>query len=180
MNTQGISVGDVVSWDDVDGPEHTWAPDRLVGEVREIKNGELHVKRCDGVESEGFHGPLWIVDNSTAANVRVTRTDTLAAVDRKAEPVFSGVLAYFPLTLRAMSRLSKAGNDKHNPGEPLHWNRAKSTDDADALARHLLDHAQDPTGVDPDSGELHAVSAAWRACAVAEKALEALAKGPRK
>jgi hypothetical protein len=102
-----------------------------------------------------------------------------AAVDRKAEPVFSGVMAYFPLTMRAMSRLSKAGNDKHNPGEPLHWNRATSMDDADALARHLLDHAQDPTGVDPDSGELHAVSTAWRACAVSEKALEALA-GTRK
>ncbi len=97
--------------------------------------------------------------------------------DRKREPVFSGVLMYFPLTMRAMARLSKAGNDKHNPGEEtIRWDRSKSKDDPDALARHLLDHGSDPLGTDPDSGELHAVSVAWRACAVAEKALEAALK----
>jgi len=82
--------------------------------------------------------------------------DTSAA--RKASPVYSGVLAYFPDALMAIARVSKAGNDKHNPGQPLHWSRGKSNDHLDCVARHLLT----PFVVDPDSGEEHLAHAAWR------------------
>jgi hypothetical protein len=38
--------------------------------------------------------------------------------------------------------------------------------------RHLIDHAMDPDGVDPEDGIRHSVKVAWRALAVAEKVLE--------
>ena len=40
------------------------------------------------------------------------------AADRKATPVFSGVLKYFPNALKEVSKCSKAGNDQHHPDKP--------------------------------------------------------------
>jgi len=90
--------------------------------------------------------------------------------DRKNTPIFSGVLNYFPLALAAVAQLSKKGNDKHNPGQPLHWSRDKSTDHKDCIARHLIDAGT----IDPDSEMLHDVGLAWRALANLETALEKL------
>lgn len=59
--------------------------------------------------------------------------------DRKEIPITSGVLRYFPAALAGVARISKAGNDKHNPGEPLHHARGKSMDHADCIMRHLMD-----------------------------------------
>lgn len=81
--------------------------------------------------------------------------------ERKAEPIHSGVLMYFPDALAAVARISKTGNDKHNPGEPLHWARGKSMDQMDALTRHSLTRDK----VDPETGELEAAALAWRALA---------------
>jgi hypothetical protein len=80
------------------------------------------------------------------------------SAERKGEPIHSGVLRYFPDALAAVSRVSKAGNDKHNPGEPLHWSRGKSNDHLDCAARHIIT----PGEIDPDSGETHIAHAAWR------------------
>ena len=80
------------------------------------------------------------------------------SAERKAMPIASGVLAYFPDALAAVSRVSKKGNDKHNPGEPLHWSRGKSKDHDDCVVRHLLT----PNAIDPDSGEVELAHAAWR------------------
>lgn len=77
---------------------------------------------------------------------------------RKASPVFSGVLNYFPDALMAVARVSKAGNDKHNPGQALHWSRDKSNDHMDCAARHMLT----PYEIDPDSKEVHLANAVWR------------------
>jgi hypothetical protein len=88
--------------------------------------------------------------------------------ERKATPVTTGVLDYFPLAIEAVARLSRKGNDKHNPGEPLHWNRPKSSDHADCLVRHLLDRGK----IDPSSGELHDAAVAWRALALLQLAEE--------
>lgn len=81
-----------------------------------------------------------------------------ASAIRKASPVFSGVLNYFPDALLAVARVSKAGNDKHNPGQPLHWSRDKSNDHMDCAARHMLT----PYEIDPDSKEVHLANAVWR------------------
>lgn len=80
------------------------------------------------------------------------------SAQRKASPVFSGVLNYFPDALMVVARVSKAGNDKHNPGQPLHWSRDKSNDHMDCAGRHMLT----PYEVDADSREIHLANAVWR------------------
>lgn len=93
---------------------------------------------------------------------------------RKDIPIYSGFVAYFPRAIAAVAQLSKIGNDQHNPGKPLHWDRSKSQDEKDALMRHLVDDAQ---GVPVDTdGVMHATKLAWRAMANLEKALEAAEK----
>jgi len=89
------------------------------------------------------------------------------AKNRKECPVFSGVLKYFPDAIREVARVSYIGNEQHNKGEPLHWDRTKSTDEADALARHLLDAGK----IDTD-GTRHSAKLAWRALALLQKELE--------
>ena len=63
------------------------------------------------------------------------------STDRKNIPVFSGVIKYAPAAIAGVARISKAGNDKHNPGEPLHHARGKSMDHADCIVRHVMDVA---------------------------------------
>lgn len=87
---------------------------------------------------------------------------------RKAIPLTTGVFDYFPAALVEVAKVSKAGNDKHNPGEPMHHARGKSTDHADSIARHLLERG----GLDPDTGMLHSAELAWRALALLQQELE--------
>lgn len=91
---------------------------------------------------------------------------------RKNSPVFSGVLQYFPDALMAVSQHSKAGNDKHNPGQPLHWSKGKSTDHADCIARHLIDIGPNWDLKDPETGSYHATALAWRALALLQILIE--------
>ena len=91
-----------------------------------------------------------------------------SAAGRKERPVATGVLDYFPDSLVAVAQVSWAGNNQHNPGEPLHWAREKSSDEADALLRHFLQRG----GIDSD-GLRHSAKMAWRALALLQKELEA-------
>lgn len=91
---------------------------------------------------------------------------------RKNSPVFSGVLQYFPDAMMEISRHSKAGNDKHNPGQPLHWAKEKSKDHADCIARHLIDIGPNWDQRDPETGSFHATALAWRALALLQTLLE--------
>ena len=91
---------------------------------------------------------------------------------RKAIPIYSGFIKYFPLAIAAKAELSRIGNDQHNPGKPLHWDRSKSGDELDAAMRHLADMAKlGEDAVDTD-GVYHATKAAWRLDAFLEKLLE--------
>ena len=87
--------------------------------------------------------------------------------ERKDVPVYAGCLAYFPDAIAEVARLSKVGNDKHNPGAPLHWSRHKSSDHMDCIIRHALE-----AGTVDDDGFLHDVKIAWRALANLQLALE--------
>ena len=87
---------------------------------------------------------------------------------RKDIPLCRGVLDYFPLALAEVARVSKAGNAQHNPGEPLHWAREKSTDHADCIMRHLMERGT--VGAD---GMRHSAQLAWRALALLQVELEA-------
>lgn len=89
------------------------------------------------------------------------------AAERKATPICTGVFDYFPLALAEIARVSKAGNDQHNPGQPLHWDKTKSLDHADCIARHLVDRGT----VDAD-GMRHSAKLAWRALALLQTELE--------
>ena len=90
---------------------------------------------------------------------------------RKQMPVFSGVLNYFPHAIRELSKVSYVGNQQHNPDKPLHWDRSKSGDELDALARHLLE-----AGTIDTDGIRHSAKVAWRALANLQKELEKSAK----
>lgn len=98
-------------------------------------------------------------------------TTTSPAEERKATPIYSGFLKYFPDAMAYVSQVSKAGNDQHNPGKPLHWDRSKSGDELDALTRHLIDHSTNPVDTD---GLLHLGKVAWRGMAVLQKYLEGI------
>jgi|SRR5215831_7207615 len=89
--------------------------------------------------------------------------------ERKAIPIATGVWDYFPDVWAEVAKVSLAGNQQHMPGEPLHWDRTKSTDESDALARHFLQRYQR----DKD-GLLHAAKMVWRACAFTQKLIEEL------
>lgn len=82
------------------------------------------------------------------------------SAQRKMMPVASGVLDYFPDALSAVAYISYLGNQKHNPGEPLHWARGKSDDHIDCAARHMLRR----TELDQD-GIMEAAEMVWRSLA---------------
>lgn len=90
------------------------------------------------------------------------------AEQRKRTPIFSGVLAYFPLAMAEIARVSYAGSKQHHPDAPMHWDKDKSSDEADALVRHLLDHGKFDT-----DGQRHTAKVAWRGLALLERELEA-------
>ena len=108
-------------------------------------------------------------------------TDTLPSDSkaRKDIPMARGLLDYFPAALAEVAKVSKAGNDKHNPGEEMHHARGKSSDHADCIVRHLADRGN----VDPDDNQRHSAKLAWRALALLQEELEAagapLARGAR-
>ena len=58
---------------------------------------------------------------------------------RKRYPIFSGLMKYFPDAIYEVARLSLESNEKHNPGEHLHWAIEKSGDTLDCIGRHMLD-----------------------------------------
>ena len=89
--------------------------------------------------------------------------------ERKQIRITTGVVDYFPLALQEIAVVSRIGNDQHNPGQPLHWAREKSTDHADCILRHLIDRGK----VDID-GMRHTAKLAWRALALLQEEMEGL------
>jgi hypothetical protein len=86
---------------------------------------------------------------------------------RKEAPMARGVLDYFPNALAEVAHVSKVGNDQHNPGQPMHWAKGKSTDHADCILRHLAERGT----IDSD-GLRHSAKVAWRALALLQTEIE--------
>jgi len=85
---------------------------------------------------------------------------------RKQFPLTTGLLDYFPDACSAVAEVSYLGNQKHNPGQPMHHARGKSMDHADCIGRHLLERG----GFD---GPIrHSAALAWRALALLQEELE--------
>ena len=102
--------------------------------------------------------------------------------ERKNHPVATGCLDYFPAALAGVAKHSKDGNDKHNPGQPLHHSRGKSADHTDCIVRHVMDFAaflatieNEPDKVKPEyiAALMYEVNAlSWRALALNQEMQE--------
>lgn len=78
---------------------------------------------------------------------------------RKAIPIYTGFINYFPRAIAAVAKVSLEGGIQHGQTpETLHWDRPKSGDELDAMMRHVIDE---------DWAQV-----AWRALAHLEKHLE--------
>lgn len=89
---------------------------------------------------------------------------------RKEAPMYLGLLVYFPDALEAVANVSFVANEQHNPGQPVHWAKEKSTDEADCIIRHLKDKAK---GIIFDTDGLrHSAKVAWRALAHLQREIE--------
>lgn len=100
------------------------------------------------------------------------------ATERKKIPIASGVFDYFQQALIEVAKVSWHGNNQHNPGQPLHWARGKSSDHSDTMLRHFAERGT----VDTD-GVRHSAKMVWRALAILQEELEAegypVARGAR-
>lgn len=101
---------------------------------------------------------------------------------RKEYPLYRGLWRYFPAALAGVAKHSKAGNDKHNPGEEMHHARGKSGDHEDCILRHLMDLAdmraalergEITTGPEADALLAEANALCWRSLALAQELHEA-------
>lgn len=81
------------------------------------------------------------------------------AQERKAIPIYTGFIKYFPDAIAEVARVSLKGGIQHGQTpETLHWDRTKSKDELDAMMRHIID------------GDWAQV--AWRAMANLQKQIE--------
>ena len=72
------------------------------------------------------------------------------AQERKDIPIYRGFIKYFPDAIVEVTKLSVKGSKQHH-GDKVWWDKSKSSDELDALMRHMLE------------GDWSAV--AWRAMA---------------
>jgi hypothetical protein len=87
---------------------------------------------------------------------------------RKETPMARGLLDFFPGALAEVAHLSWVATQQHHPGEELHWDKNKSTDEADCIIRHLVDRGKFDT-----DGVRHSAKVAWRALALLQRELDA-------
>lgn len=162
LSFPGLSKGKVYVVEDVYEPTHI----RLLDDY-----GQLTWWYADRFEKTDPSQHLKV----TALSTLVLPADSSA---RKEYPMTEGLLDYFPAALAEVSRVSKKGNDQHNPGQPMHHARGKSMDHPNCIVRHLVDRG----GFDTD-GLRHSAKLAWRALALLQEELEAagapLARGAK-
>lgn len=128
----------------------------------------VKVELSDGwPDSSGDGKTYWHIPLSCVGYSSPDAPVPAAATVRKQTPVATGVIDYFPDAMLAIARLSFVGNEQHNPGTALHWDRAKSGDESDALMRHFIQR-----GTVDNDGIRHTTKVAWRALALLQKELE--------
>lgn len=119
-------------------------------------------------------GGLISLENHEVVKLSV-KTNMLLPTDaqeRKQIPITTGVLDYFPLAIAEVAKCSWAGNQQHHPDKELHWDKTKSTDHADCIARHLVDRGKFDT-----DRQRHSAKLAWRALALLQLELESEKEG---
>ncbi len=103
------------------------------------------------------------------------------SAERKEFPMCTGVLDYFPAALAEVAHVSWVGNQKHNPGQPLHHARGKSMDHPDCIVRHTSERGgwdrfewTDENGAQQVRWVMHSAYVAWRALADLQQECEDL------
>ena len=132
-----------------------------------IGNAIQHIGSNNYLTEDGYIvqiKPEDVVYHSFGKSEMVLPTD---AQERKQIPITTGVLDYFPLAIAEVAKCSWAGNQQHHPDKLLHWDKTKSTDHADCIARHLVDRGKFDT-----DGQRHSAKLAWRALALLQLELE--------
>lgn len=134
----------------------------------------LRVKEdSDGVENGWGSINFELVSRVFIPNCKTLTLPTDSEA-RKQIPMFSGCIKYFPAAIAGVAKISKAGNDKHNPGQELHHDRSKSLDHADCIIRHLADVADLIASLErgdnknPEQVLAEVSSLAWRALAYSQ------------
>lgn len=150
---------------------NTWKPSKIGRLIGMANDRNIYETACKG-ESKVYESLPHALRKEIEAEVNpVVAKEQRVLPDsggiREQYPLFDGLMAYFPAALCEVARWSIVGNAKHNPGEPLHWAREKSTDHENKIMRHLLD----ARAVDKD-GFVEAVALAWRALALCQTILE--------
>jgi hypothetical protein len=87
---------------------------------------------------------------------------------RKSAPMARGCLDYFPDALFEVANLSWVATQQHHPDKPMHWDKNKSSDEADCLLRHLVER-----GTRDTDGIRHSTKVAWRALANLQREIDA-------
>ncbi len=141
-------------------------PGKIVGTRTHAEGHDEYAVQFDGTYAPAY----FTVTNIDCWYELATETSPMSypPANLKDFPLHAGCLAYFPAALHLVAHLSKKGNDKHNPGEPLHHARDKSGDEGDALLRHQANVGT----IDTESELDHAVAVAWRALAQLQKLAE--------
>ena len=127
--------------------------------------GEHYGQHCDVGEERRTPPRMFVEREERPVVTTILSTDKKL---RKESPMARGVLDYFPRAIMAVANVSFVGNEQHNPGQPMHWAKDKSTDHADCILRHLAER-----GTVDNDGLRHTAKVAWRALALLETELEA-------
>lgn len=80
--------------------------------------------------------------------------------ERKKLQLWTFMFGYFVDAWLSVAAVARAGNDQHNNGAKLHWDRTKSTDQLNAAFNHLFDYGMGQK-LDTD-GQRHLSKAIWR------------------
>ena len=91
--------------------------------------------------------------------------------ERKLLQLYTFMFGYFPDAWLAVVDVARVGNEQHNPGEPMHWARGKSTDQMNAAFNHIFDYGLG-TKKDTD-GCWHLAKSIWRQMAQLQLDIEA-------
>ena len=126
---------------------------------------EAYMKRM--IKEEQDHNGkmiMWDMHNRTTEeqarqNSKKNTVLPTSAKERKAIPVYTGFINYFPDAIAAVAKISLKGGIQHGQTpETLFWDRSKSGDELDAMMRHLIDKDWEQV--------------AWRAMANLQKQIE--------
>tara|TARA_R110001632_G_scaffold84674_1_gene186558 strand:- start:4313 stop:4771 length:459 start_codon:yes stop_codon:yes gene_type:complete len=119
-------------------------PDGMVGVASNIEQALTRAFNWDeSPEGEDFWEGIW--DELVTGTYNFTEEESAGrvlptdAAERKTYPIYSGFIKNFPNAIAAVSHLSYKGSKQHHPDKPVHWDKDKSSDELDALMRHMID-----------------------------------------